>query len=160
MAACDAACLCLILHQEMPRQKAIAWSWGMEAADLCILMSAPWEKYANSFCHQEENRGQESSRYRRGLREEGTCKRRDWVEITCFCWMLCMCVVWGIQEQKVSELGYIKETEWGTYVPIHPHPTSPTPLFIPKPHTVGLQNINKEFIFWQTCRLIRYFYCN
>lgn len=86
MSACDAACLCLVLHQEIPRQKAIAGSC------LCILMSTPWEKYANSFCHQEENRGQESSRYRRGLREEGTCKRREWVcEFTC----VCVCVEWG-----------------------------------------------------------------
>lgn len=69
-------------------------------AGLCILMSAPWEKYANSFCHQEENRGQESSRYRRGLREEGMCERRDWVEgdLCVHVWVcirVCSFVGWG-----------------------------------------------------------------
>lgn len=90
MSACDAACLCLILHQEMSWQKAIACSC------LCILMSTPWEKYANSFCHQEENRGQESSRYRRGLREEGTCKKGGigWKEVyMCASVHVCKCVV-------------------------------------------------------------------
>lgn len=82
-------------------------------------MSAPWEKYANSFCHQKENRGQGSSTYRRGLREEGTCKRRDWLEGD-----LCVCtsvdvsvdhrlygVDWGVQEREVSQLVYIIEPE-------------------------------------------------
>lgn len=61
-------------------------------------MNAPWEKYANSFCHQEENRGQESSRYRRGLKGgHMPCKRRDWVEGGVCGWVEHVCV-WGVQE--------------------------------------------------------------
>lgn len=66
-------------------------------------MNAPWEKNANSFCHQEENRGQESSRYRRGLKGgHMPCKRRDWVEGSVCAYVcvggLSMCVYGGVQE--------------------------------------------------------------
>lgn len=114
MSSCDAACLCLSLHQETPRQKAIASSC------LCILMSTPWEKYANSLCHQEENRGQESCRYRRGLREEGERKRRDWVkgsvcEFACL-WVCCKCVM-GVSKHNGSRHTV---SDICSYTPFHP----------------------------------------
>lgn len=67
-------------------------------------MNAPWEKYANSFCHQEENRGQESSRYRRGLRGGGAHAMQEaglgGGRCVCICvcgWVEHVCV-WGVQE--------------------------------------------------------------
>lgn len=58
-------------------------------------MNAPWEKYANSFCHQEENRGQESSRYRRGLKGGGaTCHARGGIGWREVCVYMCVYIGW------------------------------------------------------------------
>lgn len=83
------------------------------------------KKYANPVCHHEENRGQGSSTYRRGLREEGTHGGIGWRDGMCVGGggarahlHPCVCnyaVDNGFQEQEVSQLVCIKEPDRTKY---------------------------------------------
>lgn len=133
MSACDGACLCLILHQEMPLQKAIAGSC------LCILMSTPWEKYANSFCHQEENKRTGEQPIQEGLRGGGHMQEAGmgvWIH------MSVMCVCWvGVCEDTM-----LVEPEWEDICRLHPTPNYQTyPLKI---HIKNRHAKIDEYIFF------------